>query len=235
MADFRDYVSFEVPEKIKSHGLDQGDTKIIPLKGEHLSLIENALEEISNKPEGLEILKNVAAEFPEGKIPFLDHDGGRTLVAFVSEDVNNEMSAILIGTKDSNARYYSPQTQEFHDISIQRAIFHELKHFELGHIESYHDGITADMKVAHEVEAVKATNDFMGKYYDEPLRSEDLFIAKYDGTEEWDFSTKVQTETGLDGWLNKLKSTFCDVTDLCENNGLESKNTHSAKPQELGI
>ena len=236
MADFRNYVSFEVPDGVEKNMPQLPDSEISALQGDGRALVERALAEIADTPEGEALLERVASKFPDGKISILHHEGGKTVAG--SLDVNGSASnVILLGAADSDGRYYSPETDWVHDLSIQRTLFHELQHFGLGHVGSR--GVTNHDRHIRENEAVDQTNEFMKKYYDEPARSindlsQDIKDLSHGGTEEWDFSQRVEIvePTGLDGWVDKLKETFCEKTNLlCEQPNLEQQ--HQPAPQVL--
>ncbi len=171
MADYTDFVSFDVPQWIIDQG---GDPEELKLDGENLDAVKQALEELMSTPEGEALIKQAAADAPDGKVNIIFLEGGYTVVPG-EKDTND----IILGTKDSSFQYHSPETGGHHDISIQRVMFHELQHIAAGHTSS-----TKEL----EADAIKSTNDFMKKYYDEPERNLDVYQLSEDGTPKWDIN-----------------------------------------------
>ncbi len=205
MIDFRDYVSFDIPLRLS----DRLDPETSTLQDDKLALIERGLEEIAATPEGAALLQRVAAQFPDGKIPILNNEGGFTKIDLNSLDDGTEERTLVIGTEDSNFKYHSPETGEHHDLSIQRVLFHELQHLDLQHdYEPYLHNV-----LSREAEVVRTTNDFMTKYYGEPARDEDTSLGEFGGTQEWDFSERVNVSgQGLDGAVGLLEKGFSGAT-----------------------
>lgn len=216
MVDFRDYVSFEMPVGVTTKMPQFPDSEIHPLKGDDLALVKKGLKEIAETPEGLGLLQRVASQFSDGKVPILHNVGGRTVSGPFNID-GRASKVIMIGTTDSDERYYSPEIHAYNDVSIQRALFHELQHFDLGHIKVRSKDTPDNVKLARETEAILKTNEFMSKYYSDPVRSENPKDIDDKGRDGWedgikmdpqDFSIEAEPKTGLDGWLNKLPNSF---------------------------
>lgn len=168
MVDYRDYVSFEVAEWAAAHM----DPEKVVLRGSDRQNIERALQEIASTPEGAALIANVASRSADGKMTVLSNDGGYTL-AFTP-------NLIAIGTHDSDFRYYSHETGQFHDMSLQRLLYHEMQHIAHNHTH---------INLESEAEAVRATNIFMAKYYGEPARDPDTRKGSLDtGTPQWDIN-----------------------------------------------
>lgn len=178
MADYRDYVSFDPPEwavdRAEAQGANGDDIK---LSGEDLNNMKSALEEIASTPEGAALLERVAAKSEDGTINIMVNPGGQSIAL----SPNN----FALGTEDSNGRYYSSETGEYHDITLQRLIVHELQHLDHGHTH---------LSPENEAEAIRTTNDYMAKYYGEPARDEDSFKGDFNGTPDWDVNQNFSSD-----------------------------------------
>lgn len=175
MEDFRNYVSFEVPEYLTQRIRDAGDNPaLLEVSPHERARLEKALEEIASTPEGLALLKQVAERDPHGKINIMT--GGAAGLRSSSVLPND----IIIGDMDSRMRYADLDTgKTYHDISVQRLLIHELYHHAHDHKEK---------SLENEEEAINSTNDYMLKYYNEPRRALDHDKVDYKGTEGWDFN-----------------------------------------------
>lgn len=169
MTDYRDFVALERPQWAVDRGVDPDLTAF---SGHNQRAIEQALEEIASTPEGAELLEQAAARGPDGIVHVMYNDDGYSL-AFTPNDFS-------VGEHDSTFQYFSPETGGYHDLSIQRLVVHELQHLALGH---------TSMTMENESEAVRATNEFMEKYYGEPPRDEDAMQGRLEGgTRRWDIN-----------------------------------------------
>ncbi|MEM8833848.1 MAG: hypothetical protein AAGB32_04830 [Pseudomonadota bacterium] len=178
-----DYFTFEDPNELvpNPYGGDPSETQA--LHEQDIASIRSALEEIASTPEGRQMIKDAAANDPDGKINIMGNPDGFTAAYKLGDEEN-----IGISGKDAVLQYRSPETGEWHDLSIQRMLVEELQHKALGH-----DGIT----VENEAEAKTATNEYMEKYYDEPPQDtgyqtqENLRIG---GTDQWDYNQNFQRQ-----------------------------------------
>lgn len=202
MAEFnyRDYVTFLPPDfLIKYMEEEKIDFDKIKLPDEELQKIENALSEMASTPEGQKALMDAASKSANGKICILHNDGGLTYC------IKHETHLfLLLGSIDSNFQYADAKNGSFHDVSIQRLLYHEIQHIALGHDK--HTGDEDHLGVSHteEAEAVRATNKYMKKYYNEPPRNEDTNKAKFEGTKEWDFNKNFNDAGRLRKFLKKI-------------------------------
>jgi len=172
VSDYKQYVSFEISDEAievaEENGYDEED---LCFSDEMQASIEKALAEIASTPEGLRLLKDAASKSPDGKIPIFQNVDGFTLAI---------PPYILIGTDDSDFKAITLNGGD-QNMSLQRLLFHELQHLENQTLRGDEDqyGISA----SRESEAVRETNKFMKKYYNEPSRSEDTNKGNFDGTE----------------------------------------------------
>lgn len=73
----------------------------------------------------------------------------------------------MFGPDLNRLQYYSPESGQYEDFSLQRTMYHELIHF-----ARHGDQVRGDRSNQGnlEAEAVDETNRFMSKYYGEPAR-----------------------------------------------------------------
>lgn len=199
MTRLRDLISFDVPEEVVDairneltrRGLsglslereltEQLDS--IELAPEIRRYIRESLRELYATPEGRAMIQDAADNSPDGRIHFLE--GPKTGAGIGSAGTH----FVAISPSDSDTRYFSPATGEYHDISMQRMLHHEIYHLnQFDHIDRYSFpeglGYSPDM----EAEAIIATNTFMHEYYDEPPRTDDYTIRGGDGSPGFDIS-----------------------------------------------
>ncbi len=175
MADYRDYVSFDPPSHVVENVGAEAAAQF-RVTGRDREIMERALAEIASTPEGLDLLKKAASRGPDGKVNIMFDPGGYS-VAYAPND-------FAIGTQDRSYQYYSTETRQYHNLSVQHLLVHELNHLALGHQE---------FKPENESQAVRETNKFMKKYYGEPNRDEDTTTGRMTGgTPELDLDTRFR-------------------------------------------
>lgn len=175
----RDKVSFEVPDQIEDLVSDKDLLERAVIDPIEKKRILQALEELYQTPEGRALIDSAAEHSSTGKIHILNGIGGNTMA--VGQGDFPRM--ILLGD-DDKARYFSPETGMFHDLSYQRLFYHEFYH-----IAREHKSVTGIVNLTLEEETVRATNKFMSKYYSEPARDPDNYFKTDNiGTPGFDLS-----------------------------------------------
>ncbi|MBK8208685.1 MAG: hypothetical protein IPK78_00755 [Rhodospirillales bacterium] len=183
MTDYRQYVSFDLPQWAIEAGVNPEQTA---LSEENRRVVEKAFEEIASTPEGEQLLREAASRYPDGKIHVAQNTGGWTL------QIHPGM--IALGTEDSRLQYSSPETGQNHDLTIQNLVVHELYHIVNHHEERRGDENKNGISLIEEAEAVRATNAYMKKYYDEPFRDEDTTKGSLSGSFGWDWNRNFQPQ-----------------------------------------
>lgn len=148
--------------------------------GPDAEAIRKSLDEMAQTPEGRETIEKAAANvrtatgLSEAKVRFMPIDSGST--------VSYHNGIIEVSPDDSICRYKGKDGQ-FHDLSMQQMVFHEMTHI-------------AHPRILSEAEppTIEATNAYMKKYYGEPERDPEahgnMDASKIDieGTEGWDWN-----------------------------------------------
>lgn len=203
--DFKKYISFEATAEFveRVNDLDKGQT-FYPASftfednAPKVELINKALEEIASTPEGQKLILDAASKSPDGVINFM---------RYPAPNISTQAQApndILMGDATDLARYSGNDQYSRFNACIQRVLFHEMQHIALDH-----KGNTPE----NEQEAIRATNAFMSKYYNEPFRSENGAVD-YHGT------TRLELDKGFrpEGYRNRssldnLMETLSSVPD----------------------
>lgn len=200
--DYKNYVSFDLSPQAKAAGEDIAK---VGLKSGDRQKMEQALREIGSTPEGQALLKQAASYSPNGKIHITSNPGSFT-AAYPGE--------LLLGTRDANARYHSPETGKLHNLSMQHVLVHELQHMALGQKA---DG----MSLSKEADAINATNIYMKKYYNEPYRNPDSRTGSATGgTPGWDIDRNFR-RNGYDR-RSEVQADNAQVAQGGELNGAKS-------------
>lgn len=163
--DYRQYVSFDKP--------DVSPNVSAALPPQFIQVVEYALNQFSQTPEGRALIQEAASHSPDGKIHFGQWPYNTATAMMDSPDY-----AIMFGPDLSRLQYYSPESGQYEDFSLQRTMYHELIHF-----ARHGDEVRGDRSNQQdlEAEAVEETNKFMSKYYGEPVRG-DYGDLKKEGT-----------------------------------------------------
>ncbi len=147
--------------------------------GPDAEAIRKALDEIASTPEGQEYIERAVENLkeslgdPDAKIRIGPSDG--LTAAYTNGNIR-------IGDAESIVRYEGADGN-FHDLSMQRLLFHEIAHFAIG-----------GKPPNNERPTIATTNSFMQKYYGEVPRHPDahgwLDPSKIDikGTRGWDWN-----------------------------------------------
>ena len=186
MSDFnwRDYVSFDVPQhvvdRIAPLNFSKEDVQLSP---EKQALVEKVLDELSQTPEGRELIRNAAAGSPDGQLYIFDNLDGHS--AALGPKSFFRANAFGIGDADSGFQYMG-KDGNLHDITLQRLIVHELHHFS----EGQKAGNTIDFE--KESDAIHKTNLFMQKYYGSVPRDEDSSLGRFGNPKPWDLETQFK-------------------------------------------
>lgn len=194
------YVTFEDPDATLPNPLDGGVTETKTLHEQDIASIRSVLEEIARTPEGRQLIRDAAANNPDGKINIAGNPGGITGVFQIGDDRH-----ITISGEDADFQYRSPETGEWQDFSVQRMIVEELQHQALGH-----EGVTLE----NEAEAKAATNTYMEKYYGEPPEHTGMpthDTHRFEGTDKWDYNQNFQRR-GASAELDLPEGPFDAIT-----------------------
>ncbi len=198
--NYKDYVTFGLPpdalEKAKQQGIDVSP---LELDAETRAKMEKTFEELSQTPEGRQLIMDAAKQSPSDTISIVRNAGPNGTSGETGTRVDKGL--IYIGDNDNTFRYYSDKTGQYHDMSIQNLMVHELNHI------AYYinpDDESQENFEANESDAIRRTNEYMAKYYGEPPRSEDPNKGdKFGGSNGWDvnegfnpsgYDTKVEPE-----------------------------------------
>ncbi|MEM7618547.1 MAG: hypothetical protein AAF244_04085 [Pseudomonadota bacterium] len=180
-----DYFTFEDPNEPLPNVFGGEPTQTQPLAPQDISTIQKALEEIASTTDGSKLIKQAAANDPDGKINITGNPDGITAAFKTGEESN-----IAISGKDAGMQYKSPETGEWHDFSVQRMIVEELFHQALSH-----DGITPE----NEAEAKRLTDAYMKEHYGEPPQGtatpEFGKNIRFSGTDKWDYNTNFRGQS----------------------------------------
>lgn len=129
-------------------------------EGPTADAVEQALDEFASTPEGQQLIRDAYSgtpgAFEKVDIDLADiPDGIRGLFgdAYVERGTND----IKINADGSDMRYPDADGN-FHDMTIQRMLHHELVHV------AYHDKLS----LGNEQDAIDRTNEYMSQYYGEP-------------------------------------------------------------------
>jgi hypothetical protein len=179
------YVSFSIPQSvqdnIKNAGRNPADFQ---LSGQKLEAVKQALDEISQTPEGRELLRKAAENSPTGKLEIFSNDGPTSFLK----------RSIAIGD-DQDFRYEGAETGKLHVMSIQHSLVHELQHAALDHSQKRGDeDPKTNISPSKEHEAIHATNEYMRKYYGEPTRSETLDAGEFIPSTRWYINPNFKAE-----------------------------------------
>ena len=192
MADYRDYVSFEVPEFMKqilqySDKYTEADAVVPPSEQAKMAI---AFQEMVNTPEGRELLESTLDNIQYVQWALEDPPTEKIHVVYNKDgwSGSSEHFGFLIGSKDAELTYQGAQDDVHHDFSLQRLITHELYHAQNSHFIPRGDENEKGASPSKEAEAIDFTNEYMDKHYDEPARAEDHDAVKHAGSPEWDFN-----------------------------------------------
>lgn len=178
-ATIEDYISFDLPPEIDVSKMSAEEVDQVLITGGQQASLMKAVRDIYSTPEGKDVIEKAAESSLDGKIHMINNPGGLTL-ALGGGVVSN---TIIWGDRDADVQYLSPENGNYYDITIQRALFHELYHLGNGH------SMNKDaFNFKQEEEAIVATNNFMRKYYGEPDRTTDYSQGRTGGTPGWDIN-----------------------------------------------
>lgn len=163
------------------------------LDPESLASVQGILVEIAETPEGADLIKKASANTQNGIINFEADSSTFTQV---------KGDTLILGSLDASAQYIG-NDDNYYDLSIQRILVHEIAHlaeehtnwqlqsdrFDRGEISVVEIG-PKEMGLRYipenEADAVRITNDFMSKYYNEVPRAEYLDAKLNPDSPHWD-------------------------------------------------
>jgi hypothetical protein len=152
-----------------------------------------AMEEIYSTPEGRALIQSASAQSRNGRILM---NGNPEACAGTSGGSNNGYAEINLGAGMETIKYYSNETGDYHDLTLQRVLFHEMLHIA-------GDDVGGWGKIDMEQSRVNITNAFMRKYYGEPTRGEYQKHTK-DGTKGYDISNNFNKAADLSRPIEQL-------------------------------
>lgn len=182
MTDYRRHIRLdfgdELKATIKTHGLGRQFKEV---DGGLKSKIQTALKQIASTPEGARLLRDVSqitrnnrtAWNKDGRIQIIQNPMSNSRTTAGTKGV------IILGDDTRKVRYKINGSSQYHDMSLQRALYHELQHIKLRH-----KGITP----RNEAQAIARTNRFMRKYYGEPNRTLNHDEHDQKGTPRYDLA-----------------------------------------------
>lgn len=167
MSDYAPYLSFDLPENVgdlyKGHeDLVGTPTQVSPEFQESLS---RAFNEMAQTAEGQSLILQAAARGADNQINIIGVEGADSPFVLDGNDI------YMPADGSNSAQYFSVDTQEFHDFSVQRMLHHEMVHLAEDHAPTNE----AEVQTV-EKQTVQQTNDYMEKYFGETRR------GRYDST-----------------------------------------------------
>ncbi len=220
MGHYTDYISFLVSDEAFESPARMGD---LHLPDDVELAFRSALEEIYATPEGAKLIKGAALQANNGKVhilhsaeEFVGSELADTTAAFMADTYGE--AHIVIGSDVLGVEYLTNnQDQQYYPVSLQRLIVHELAHIKLGHASQRNDELSEEEQTeVFEQEVRLLTNEFMGKYYNEPSRVDHDAYVSDDGSCNLRFAKRIdpdQEKMGLIGLKNKLLNGFNAVVD----------------------
>lgn len=186
--DLERYFSFTISDELKplyfGHDYDPGD--LWNSDTQMVDLIQSALQEILNTPEGLTLITSAVQRFNGNKIHF-DIDDFREVG---EADAKAGVPFIRVGNGwVSRSMTYMSNGQR-KQLSIQRFLIHELYHLSKGHVTGEAQNFDA-RRSQYETETVAFTDNYMHKYYGEARKESYSNFSLEGGTDRWDFSRKI--------------------------------------------
>lgn len=185
--DYDKYVSFDPTEgqvalaQLKFEAAGGKDFTVtaenIKLPQSYEDVTRRAFEELSQTPEGQQIIMEAASKSPDGKINLAASPLMEQWTALSSGDLS-------VGALTDRTKYAGNGGYTFTNASVQRVVFHELTHIARGY----------DGSDEGEAKAITETNAYMSKYYNETPRVDNVDAVRYDGTPRLDFNRDFRPE-----------------------------------------
>lgn len=211
MADWRDYVTLDVPADLNEE-FSAEQRADFTFDSRLRRQIEQALDEIASTPEGLATLRDAAANSATGRVALLSDPSayGARIVPSISR---NDGGTSLIVLGDGRMTYPTSVPGEApRDMTLQRVLFHEFTHLALNHPAA----MSSDAELRREEDrVVDRTNAFMARYYGETPRDHYFAETPPTGTQRWDFNRDFNAQgyaLGRDDFPHELISSRVDVS-----------------------
>lgn len=165
--DWRDLVNLQLPDHIeRAVHIGGADSSSARLTQSERAIIEKAMDELWATQEGRENIINAASTSTSGKVSFMRGDPDQTSIAI---RLASGESLIVVGGADARSGYLTNDGSSVR-VSMQHLIFHELRHLNADQVAQREDTASDGTSPSKEREAIIATNNFMGKYYNDPPR-----------------------------------------------------------------
>jgi hypothetical protein len=167
--DWENYVEFQYTPDVGYYSKAEGeaDPELVQRNAELKQKVEQTLNELSQTPEGRELLKEAAKNSPDGKVKIV-------LIDYHPDNMGPQIrgtypNSVLLYSGEHKGRYLDVHGQ-YQDAYIQRGLTHELFHLSLKHGEKAEAAGSLWLSEDLEQEAVRKTNQIMNKYYNETDR-----------------------------------------------------------------